>query len=262
MKYTRSIIVFLIGTIPLAVVFLSMFMQGVIILFFSVFAIIGALIGFALAPLYLWVYKKYIGRNHMFAMQSPDAMEHSHGISKGFFPAIMATNFSLLLVYEPSIMELLVSQGLFIPAEPASIALPFFLFCSLLVLPSFALFSAAWTIDEAGFLSMNRYGSFELQAVGKWFLAFLKGYAGISALIALYQFAFTMFEYAMLGIGHWSIVFFPAFLPLLSTVWVIPAVILVGVTVGKRKSYILGYAKRIGIRTEFELNIRRIEETS
>jgi len=261
MKYTRSIIVWIIGTIPITAIFLTMFIEGIVILLFSISAIIGALIGFALAPLYLWVYKKYIGRNHMFAIQDPETMEHSHGMSKGFFPALMATNFSLILIFDPLIMELPWFQELYIPSDPASIAFPFFLFCSLLVLPSFALFSAAWTIDESGFLSMNRYGSSELQAVGKWFLAFLKGYAGISALIALYQFTFYLLEFVIAG-AHFSIVLFPALLPLLSTVWVIPASILVGVTEVRRRSFIIGYAKRIGIRNEFELNVRRIEEIS
>jgi len=43
---------------------------------------------------------------------------------------------------------------------------------------------------------------------------------------------------------------------------VIPAIILVGATEEKRRSYILGFAKRFGYRTEFELSIRRIEESS
>jgi hypothetical protein len=170
--------------------FLTMFTEGIIILLFSIFAIIGTLIGFALAPLYLWFYKKYIGRNHLFAIQDPETIEHSHGMSKGFFPALMATNFTLILIFEPSIMAMPWFQELYIPSEPASIAFVFFLFCSLLMLPSFALFSAAWTVDEAGLLSLNKYGTAELQAVGRWFLAFLKGYAGISALVALYQFTF------------------------------------------------------------------------
>jgi hypothetical protein len=236
-----------------------MFIEGIVILLFSVSAIIGTLIGFGLAPLYLWIYKKYIGKNHMFAIQDPDTMEHSHGMSKGFFPALMATNFSLILIFDPLIMELPWFQAIYNPADPATIAFPFFLFCSLLVLPSFALFSAAWTIDESGLLSMNRYGSSELQAVGKWFLAFLKGYAGISAVIALYQFTYYLLGFVLAG-SHFSIVLFPALLPLLSTVWVIPASILVGVTEGRRNSHILGYAEKIGIRTEFELNIRRIGE--
>ncbi len=230
---------------------------GWVILLFPVSAIIGTLFGFALAPLFLWIYKKIMGRNNMFAIQEHDSMEKPHGITMGFFPALLAVNFTLSLIFNPIIMEMPLFQDYYLQWN--TIVFLFFVLSALLQAPAFALFSAAWIIDESGILLMSKYGTAELQATGKWFLALLKGYAGIGVIIALYQFTFEFLGTYGTAV-HWSAVFFLYILPIVVTLWVIPAIILVGATEGRRRRYILGFAKRFGFRTEFELSIRRIEE--
>ncbi|MFW9963179.1 MAG: hypothetical protein ACFFCX_06435 [Candidatus Sifarchaeia archaeon] len=259
MKYAKPILVSVIAIIPLTVSFSVTSAAGWVVLLFPVSAIIGTLIGFILAPLFLWVYKKYMGRDHLFAIQDQASIEKSHGMLMGFFPALMATNFTLFLIFDPTIMSLPMFQDYYLQWN--SIIFLFFVLGAFLQAPAFALFSAAWIIDESGIVLMSKYGSIELQATGKWYLALLKGYAGIGVVIALYQFTFEFLGTYGSQV-HWSAVLFLFILPIIVTLWVIPAIILVGATEEKRRSYILGFAKRFGFRTEFELSIRRIEESS
>jgi hypothetical protein len=258
-KYSRAILVSVIAIIPLTVIFSVTSAAGWVVLLFPVSAIIGTLIGFILAPVFLWVYKKYMGRNHLFAIQDQDTIEKSHGMLMGFFPALMAMNFTLGLIFNPTIMDIPLLQNYYLQWN--SIIFLFFVLGALLQAPAFALFSAAWIIDESGIVLMSKYGSLELQATGKWYLALLKGYAGIGVVIALYQFTFDFLSTYGSDV-HWSAVLFLFILPVIVTLWVIPAIILVGATEGKRRSYILGFARRFGFKTEFELSIRRIEESS
>ncbi|MFW9909888.1 MAG: hypothetical protein ACFFEF_15075 [Candidatus Thorarchaeota archaeon] len=258
MKYTRPAIVSILAIIPFIIVLSVTSAAGWVVLLFPVAAIIGTLIGFVLAPLFLWVYKKYMGRNNLFAIQDQGTMEKSHGVLMGFFPALMATNFTLSLIFNPTIMNLPIFQDYYLQWN--SIIFLFFALGALLQAPAFALFSAAWIIDESGIVMMSKYGSIELQATGKWYLALLKGYAGIGVLIALYQFAFDFLGTYGSQV-HWSALLFLFTLPIIVTLWVVPAIILVGATEGKRRSYILGFAERFGFKTEFELSIRRIEDS-
>ncbi|MFX1561361.1 MAG: hypothetical protein ACFFBL_12295 [Promethearchaeota archaeon] len=259
MNYTRPIIVSLLVIIPMVILFSVTSNAGWVILLYPVSAVIGTLIGFALAPLFLWIYKKYMGRNHLFAIQDPDTMEKSHGMLMGFFPALMAMNFTLFLIFEPTIMNLPLFQDYYLQWN--SIIFLLFVLGGLLQAPAFALFSAAWIIDESGIVLVSKYGTAELQATGKWFLALLKGYAGIGVIISLYQFTFDFLD-TYGSLVHWSAVLFLYILPIIVTLWVIPAIILVGATEGRRQRYILGFAERFGIKTEFELSIRRIEDSS
>jgi len=257
-KYTRPIVVSILAIIPLTILFSVTSAAGWVVLLFPVSAIIGTLIGFILAPLFLWIYKKYMGRNHLFAIQDQDTMEKSHGMLMGFFPALMAMNFTLFLIFDQTIMAMPLFQDYYLQWN--NIIFLFFVLGAFLQAPAFALFSAAWIIDESGIVLVSKYGTAELQATGKWFLALLKGYAGIGVVIALYQFTFEFLGTYGSQV-HWSAVLFLFILPLIVTLWVIPAIIVVGATEGRRRSYILKFAERFGIRTEFELNIRRIMET-
>ncbi|UCE10091.1 MAG: hypothetical protein JSW61_14145 [Candidatus Thorarchaeota archaeon] len=254
MKYTRPLLVSIIAIIPMTVLFAVTSNAGWVILLFPVSAIIGTLIGFVLAPIFLWVYKKYMGRNHLFAIQEQHEMEKSHGMFMGFFPAIMATNFALSLIFNPTIMNIALLQDYYLAWN--SIIFLFFILGAFLQAPAFALFSAAWIIDESGIVMMSKYGSTDIQAIGKWYLALLKGYAGIGVILALYEFTFDFLDTYGSQV-HWSAILFLFILPIIVTFWVIPAIMIVGATHGRRRSFILKYAERFGIRNEFELHISR-----
>ncbi len=253
-RYARPAIVALVAIVPLTVAFSVTNAAGWVVLLFPVSSMIGTLVGFALAPLFLWVYKKYMGRNHLFAILEQHGPEKSHGMLMGFFPALMATNFTLSLIFSPTIMNFPLFQDYYLAWN--SIIFLFFILGALFQAPAFALFSAAWVIDESGIVIAKKSGPVELQAVGRWYLAFLKGYAGIGVIIALYQFTFDFL--ATYGTQvHWSAVMFLFILPGIVTLWTIPAIMLVSATNGKRRSYILRFAERFGIKSEFESTVTR-----
>ena len=79
------------------------------ILFWSymVGALIGILLGFLLTPLFLIVHKKIIGRNLIYGIQERPEPEKFKGTFKAFFPALMALNFALIYVFNPTVQDLL-----------------------------------------------------------------------------------------------------------------------------------------------------------
>ncbi len=263
LKYTRPLLVAILAIVPMSILFGVTSNAGWVIVSFSVYAILGTLIGFVLAPLFLWVYKRFIGRNHVFAIQEEDAPEKFQSTFMGFFPALMATNFTLSLIFNPAIMNFPMFQDYYL--EWSGIMFLFFNLGAFLQIPAFALFSAAWIIYDSGIVTTNKgnvgsvSASIELQGVGNLYLSFLKGYAGISVVLILYQFTFDFL--AMYGSEvHFSAVIFLFILPFLLTLWVLPAIILFDATYSRRRSFILNYAKKIGIKNEFEASIVMLDD--
>ncbi|MHA2080308.1 MAG: hypothetical protein ACW99H_04085, partial [Candidatus Thorarchaeota archaeon] len=211
MKYTRPLIVSIIVIFPLSVIFGVTSGSGWIVALFPTYAIIGTLIGFALAPLFLWVYKKIMGRNHLFSIQELRTPEKFHGMFKGFFPVLLATNFTLILIFDPIIVNHPLFQDYY--PEWSGILFLFFNLCAILQIPAFALFSAAWIVLDSGIVTTDKdefadiSTPTELQSAGGWYLAFLKGYAGISVVFTLYQFTFDFLGTYGSEV-HWSAVFF------------------------------------------------------
>ncbi|MHA1136637.1 MAG: hypothetical protein ACTSSE_09135 [Candidatus Thorarchaeota archaeon] len=258
MKYTRPLLIAIIAIIPMSILFSVTSNAGWVILSFSVYAILGTLIGFVLAPLFLWGYKKVIGRHHIFAIHEEEPPEKFKSTFMGFFPALMATNFTLSLIFNPAIMAFPMFQDYYL--EWSGIIFLFFNLGAYLQVPAFALFSAAWIIYDSGIVALNKgdvgnvSASIDLQGVGKWYLSFLKGYAGISVILSLYQFTFDFL--AQYGSEvHYSAVIFLFILPIILMFWVLPAIILFDATYGSRRRFILKIGEKIGIKHEFDLTI-------
>ncbi len=262
MKYTRPLLVWIIAIIPLTIIFSVTASAGWVLLLFPVMAIVGTLVGFLLAPILLWLYKKVIGRNHVFAFHEKSSDAGAHGMFMGFFPALMATNFALSLIFNPVIMEFVLFQEYYLQWN--GIIFLFFNLGAYLQAPAFAFFAAAWIIDDSGMITMDKdeatieTGPIELQVVGRWFLSFLKGYAGIGVVLALYQFTFEFLGTYGSQV-HFSAVIFLIILPIITVLWVIPAIVLVNASHGVRQNYIMNIATRMGIKDEFEATITMID---
>ena len=250
---------------PLSILFGVTSNAGWVIASFSIYAIIGTLIGFVLAPIFLWVYKKVIGRNHLFAIHEEDPPEKFRSTFMGFFPALMATNFTLSLIFNPVIMNFPLFQDYYLQWN--GIIFLFFNLGAYMQIPAFALFSAAWIIYDSGIVAANKgdvghvTASIDLQGVGKWYLSFLKGYAGISVILTLYQFTFDFLNTYGSEV-HYSAVLFLFILPLLVTLWVLPAIILFDATYTGRRRFILKFGEKIGIKHEFDVSITKIDTGS
>lgn len=261
LKNSRLLLVFILALLPFSVLIGATTGMSWVIAMYPLLAILGTLIGFILAPILLWVYKKVIGRNSLFAIQERSPPENGYGMLMGLFPVLMATNFTLSLLFDPIIMSFPLFQDYYL--DVSSIILLFFILGSFLQAPAFALFTAAWIIKDSGIVSTDKknveqmQGPVGLESIGGWFLAFLKGYAGIGVIISLYQFNFE-FGFTV----HWSAVFILSILPILISLWVIPVIIIVSATYEKRRSFILNFAKRFGIKNEFESSITITDDSS
>ena len=199
----------------------------------------------------------------LFDLQERSNPEKFRGTFKGFFPSLMAANFALLLIFEPSVMDFPLFQGFY--GNPSTIILMFFILCTLTMILAMSLFSAVWFLMDAGIVVTNKKkventnNPVEVQSIGRWYLRLLKGYSGISVLISLYTFLINMYDkYG--GQMHFSIPIFIIPLPIFLSLWILPAILLFDVTFKNRKRYIQKYAKKLGIQKGFSMQINEISE--
>ncbi len=265
MKYIKQIFLSIMSFILLitsVIASASKIPLVLIVLLFPIMGIIGILFGYILAPLLLLIYKKIIGRNLLFGIQDSPTPKKFTGVFKGIFPALMSTSISLSLIFRPEFMSNPLLSDFY--KETNGIILLFFILCTFSISITTALFSAAWFIIDSGIITANKKKAInrgipiEVKSAGGWYLTFLKGYAGIGALIGLY----TFFGQIVQNYGskiHFSIplIFIP--LPILLSLWILPAFILLDKTFESRKNFILRFGKTIGIKNEIEVKIEKLE---
>jgi len=233
------------------------------ILFWSyiIGALIGVLSGFLLTPLFLIVHKKIIGRKMIYEIQERPEPEKFKGYLKAFFPALMALNFALIFVFNPTI-----TGFLGITTNPGFTWVLVSLFMLLIVTYGIAmvLFSPAWFLSDAGIVYTNKEkvrnttNPIEIRSVGGWYMGFMKGYAGISVIITFYSFVVELLNQITPDQFHFSIPMFLLLLPLLLSLWATPAVLLFELTREKRRKFVWKWANKLDITKD--LNIEKIQK--
>ncbi|MHA1293137.1 MAG: hypothetical protein ACTSQJ_10750 [Promethearchaeota archaeon] len=265
MKYKKQIllsIIFLSFLVFTVISSVSKFPIVLFVLLIPVMAIIGVLLGYILAPLFLLVYKKFFGRNMLFGIQDRPNPEKFAGTLRGIFPSLMATSIALSLIYRPELVNNPLLSSFY--EDPNGIILLFFILCTVFITFTVAFFSAAWFIIDSGIIATNKKkvknkrDPIEVKSIGGWYIAFLKGYAGIGAVIGIYTF-FGQMAQLYGNEMHISIplIFIP--LPILLALWILPSIIILDKTYENRKRYILNFGKKIGIINEIEVNIKELE---
>ncbi len=221
-------------------------------------AIVGVLLFFILTPLFLIVHKKIIGRKLTYGIQVRPELEKFKGTFKAFFPALMALNFALIYVFNPTVQDILR-----ITADPGFAWVLVSLFMILMVTfgLAMALFSPAWFLQDAGIVYTNkekvRYTTnpIEMKSVGGWYIGFLKGYTGISVIITFYSFVIELLNQITADQFHFSIPLFLLLLPILLSFWAMPAVLLFELTREKRRKFVLKWATKLDITKDLNLEI-------
>lgn len=220
----------------------------------------GALaFGYLLGPLFLFLHKKTIGRNMQYGVSevidpNPDKFK---GAFKSFWPALMALNLAFLLAQTASIQTLVMNPEVI--GSPGDVNRLIFFFLSFTGLIGIGGFSGAWSLDDCGLvysneeLSKKKKKIREARSVGGWYVYFLKGYAGISVIIALYTF---LGEYIASGIQLSGFIFF-ALYPLVVMILMIPAIILLEITAEHRKNYMMKYIRKFGISDELSVKVEK-----
>lgn len=230
------------------------------ILFWSyiIGAIIGVLLGFALTPLFLIIHKKIIGRKLIYGIQERPEPEKFKGTFKAFFPALMGLNFALLFVFNPTVQDFLR-----ITTDPGFRWAIISLFMLLIVTfgVAMALFSPIWFLLDAGIVFTNKEkvrnttNPIVTRSVGGWYMGFLKGYAGISVIIAFYTFVVNLLDQIPLDQFHFSIPLILLLLPFLLSIWSIPAVLLFEFTRERRRKFVWKWANKLDITKDSEMDI-------
>ncbi len=209
--------------------------------------IIGSLFGYLLAPLFLIVHKKTIGRKMSYGIEdirdpNPDKFK---GLSKGLFPALMALNIALIVAVTPWGSSLLTEPTYNIEDTILIIMI------MLAIAPAIgvALFSPVWFLIDSGLVYSNQQKvekkpvPLEVRSVGGWYLYILKGYAGISVILSFYT---VINEFIAEG-KVFGDFFVQMLLPILITLFIIPTIVILDVTREKRRKYVLMWAKKFKI---------------
>lgn len=128
-RYKKPIILFLVYLALFSVLFLALippfagfdlfpliYGKGAIewllitIVFWPLAALIGGFfVSFLLVPIILFIYKKIVGINMIYGIEEVPKSEEFKNSSRGFFPALMSINLSLMLASNDELIELVVN---------------------------------------------------------------------------------------------------------------------------------------------------------
>ena len=222
----------------------------------------GVIMGYLLAPLFLLIHKRLIGRRMIYGIQNRPEPEKFQGNFKAFFPALIAINIGLMFSSSSIVKDMILSESYLIAPGGENIW-PFVVFFMLLIITTgigMALFSPVWFLLDAGIVYTNKEkvknksNPIELHSVGGWYMGFLKGYAGISVFFSYFTFIIQLIT----QIGeeaYWTAVIMYPIVPLLVVMWSLPAIVILDMIKERRKKFVLNYAKKLGILEEIDIEI-------
>jgi len=219
----------------------------------------GLLFGYLFSPIYLAIHKYIFGRKMSYGIQKAPEQERFKKAFRGFFPALMTINLSLLLV--EFFVDIVISEGL--PRSDEVKNFMTFIFLLILTIgPATGIFSAAWFLDDAGISFTNKEkvsglrDVTEVRGIGKWYMYALKGYAGIGVIFSyfliLMQFLTRLEDVTEIIFD--SVLTF--LLPFLITAAIMPALLLFEHIKEHRVNYIRNIANKLGINKIMELEVK------
>lgn len=239
------------------------------IMFFIVYPLVsiaGAVVGgYVLAPLYLIIHKKIIGRKMTYGIQEKPSSLKFHKTLQGFFPTLIALNFALMLAPLPLVYTSVIEPIYWSAPGENILAAMLTLLMFFLGISAF-IFSPVWFLLDGGIIYSNKVKvenkdkPFEVKAVGGWYLFIMKGYAGISVIIE-YIIFFDIFLRQMFNLMFHDVVialviFIP--FPITLTFVFIPTIVILDILKEHRKKYIRKWAKRFGITDIFEVTVEKV----
>jgi hypothetical protein len=243
---------------------------SLIFLIIPISGIIGTLIpGYILAPLFLYIYKKTIGYKMDFGIQNREKPEKFRNTWKGIFPALLVINLSLLVGTTDFAQDLLISlEYLATPLGPnLSPLIGFLVLIPIMAGIGAGIFSPVWFLLDSGIVFTNKkkveekIDPIEVRSMGGWYHYLLKGYAGIGVIVVYIQFLGKILEnfHNPLDGGFLSSAIFLPIMPILISIFLIPSMILLDITLNSRRNFVRDFAKkRLNIEGPLEdpLNIQ------
>ncbi len=218
--------------------------------------VLGVIVlSYLLIPLFLKAQIRIKRNKYEFAFQEEPKENKTRGLKALIFPLFMGINISMVLARNSIVINLLAidPDGVATSANLFLFLLPFGLGISM------ALFTPAWTILDSGIAYVNKNfrnnHDVEARRAGGWYMAILKGYAGISITYSyiLFMIADTieMFKYSA---GAWEFILY-FFGPIMFLFALYPSIILVNITQKHRMNFIKKIAQKSGITQKLKLII-------
>jgi hypothetical protein len=254
----------------------------IVLLFLVVFplaALIGSLIGTGLAPLMTFLHKKIIGHNMDYGFEEIHQSEKFRRIFQGFFPGLMAINFSALIADNPTLQGLVTTDYTYLAASSPAFTNPLgyiqmmtFLVCiPFTLIISFTLFSALWALLDAGIVYSNRKHVEKKrkekpiigESVGGWYNYILKGYAGIGAIIIYFELVglyFTSIPIVANFFTTFTNVYLFLLYFILLPIFTIPTIIILDIFRNWRVEFTRKQAMKLGISKSVTITLQEVEK--
>ncbi|UCC19761.1 MAG: hypothetical protein JSV62_00350 [Promethearchaeota archaeon] len=238
------------------------------LLLLPISSLIGTLIGgFLMSPIFLSLHIKIFRNKYQYGIYPKPEYKKFKYFSQGLFSALMAINISLLLL-NPDIVRFINGNIYASPEDltPDHYTSAFVVLLIITLAITNIFFSPTWFLMDSGILYSNKMKlnetnkPLEIRSIGRWYEQLLKGYAGVSVLIAYINFIVIFFGAAGNNISLFIItliMFIP--LPIILIVPTIPALILIDVIKQRRNNNILKMARKRGITDKMEVSIELIK---
>ncbi len=244
----------------------------IFIVIWPIMASLGGVIGTFLSPVFIWLHKKTLGRNMIYGIEEVHKSEKYQRTFRGFFPSLMAINFSMILSDYVVIQNFLISPS-YMGMGVFSQLITFVFGITFTIFVAFLLFSSLWAVSDAGIVFSNKKVVENKEkerpiiatSVGDVYNYIFKGFAGIGVCIAYIELAtkfltnifayidlppYVYFVNTYLFLGYFII------LPLIS----IPASIVVDIQRNWRVKYVRDFAAKIGIVDKVEIELKKIDK--
>ena len=247
-----------------------------LVVIFPCTALIGAFLGTFLAPLLTLLHKKIIGRNMDYGFEEIHKSEKFRRIFQGFFPGLMAINFSALIADNTMLQNLVTTEwtynlASYLPNPSGYIQMITFIICiPFTLIISFVLFSALWALLDAGIVYSNKKTVEKKrkekpiigQSVGGWYNYILKGYAGIGAIIIYLELVGLYFTTIQFGSdifldfanGYLFLSYF-----ILLPIFTIPTIIVLDVFRDRRVEFTRKQAMKLGISKDVTITLQEVD---
>ncbi len=210
----------------------SMGIQAIsIFIFLSIASIIGVLLGLVLGPFLLFMHAKIIGRKKTYSIQERPHPTGFGGFKRGFFPALMAIDFSMHFAGLTLFKDLLLDAD-WVLTDSGLVSWPFVSLIILLIptlVISMGLFSAVWILQDTGLVyktgdeASNSSEPIETRSAGGWYMSILRGYAGVGAIFGFYTFVMTALSF---GSIHISVPLILIAMPIILMIMAAPGLVL------------------------------------
>jgi len=236
------------------------------LLFFSIplMSIIAFIIGgYLLTPLLLFLHKKILGKSLNYGIRDrTKPIQFKRAFIDSIYPALLAFNIGILLSDESFIHTVIFSPSFLTTPLVIRQILTLVILLPIVSAIGIAAFSAVYFLLDSGVEYTNKnkkkvmQGTYpiEVRSLGGYYLYFLKGYAGLSVIIAIVQLIFsyifalqdTDFIIFLTNLITWPI------MPLIIALFMLPVIIIKDFTFEKRKQFTQKWANKLNIEGKIE----------